>query len=109
MKIGIMGGTFDPIHKGHLMLGEYAYRQFGLDKVWFMPNGTPPHKDNAKIGSEAEVRLNMVKLAIEGKDYFELQTYEIENQDVNYSYKTMEHFCEIYPNDEFYFIIGCVS
>ena len=109
MKIGIMGGTFDPIHKGHLMLGEYAYRQFGLDKVWFMPNGTPPHKDNAKIGSEAEVRLNMVKLAIEGKDYFELQTYEIENQDVNYSYKTMEHFCKIYPNDEFYFIIGADS
>ena len=44
MKIGIMGGTFDPIHNGHLMLGEYAYREFKLDQVWFMPNGNPPHK-----------------------------------------------------------------
>lgn len=109
MKIGIMGGTFDPIHKGHLMLGEYAYKQYQLDKVWFMPNGTPPHKDNAKIGSEAEVRMQMVQLAIKDNPVFELQTYEITNKDVNYSYKTMEHFSEIYPNDEFYFIIGADS
>lgn len=46
MKIGIMGGTFDPIHNGHLMLGEYAYREFKLDQVWFMPNGNPPHKQD---------------------------------------------------------------
>jgi len=109
MKIGIMGGTFDPIHKGHLMLGEYAYRQYGLDKVWFMPNGTPPHKDNKKIGSAPEDRMNMVQLAIDGQDIFELQSYEITNQDVNYSYKTMEHFLEIYPEYEFYFIIGADS
>ena len=44
MRIGIMGGTFDPIHNGHLMLGEYAYQQFHLDEVWYMPNGNPPHK-----------------------------------------------------------------
>jgi len=90
MKIGIMGGTFDPIHKGHLMLGEYAYRQYGLDKVWFMPNGTPPHKDNKKIGSAPEDRMNMVQLAIDGQDIFELQSYEITNQDVNYSYKDVK-------------------
>ena len=46
MRIGIMGGTFDPIHNGHLMLGEYAYQQFHLDEVWYMPNGNPPHKSN---------------------------------------------------------------
>ena len=109
MKIGIMGGTFDPIHKGHLMLGEYAYRQFELDKVWFMPNGTPPHKDNNKIGSAPEDRMRMVQLAIENQEAFELQTYEITNQDVNYSYKTMEYFIEKYPDDEFYFIIGADS
>ena len=44
MKIGIMGGTFDPVHIGHLLLGEFAYEEFGLDEIWFMPNGNPPHK-----------------------------------------------------------------
>ena len=44
MKIGIMGGTFEPIHIGHLLLGEFAYEDFGLDEIWFLPNGNPPHK-----------------------------------------------------------------
>ena len=48
MRIGIMGGTFDPIHNGHLMLGEYAYQQFHLDEVWYMPNGNPPHNQIRK-------------------------------------------------------------
>ena len=52
MRIGIMGGTFDPIHNGHLMLGEYAYQQFHLDEVWYMPNGNPPHKSNPEIRKE---------------------------------------------------------
>lgn len=104
-----MGGTFDPIHKGHLMLGEYAYKQYELDKVWFMPNGTPPHKDNAKIGTSAKNRMEMVELAIAGREGFELQAYEILNQETNYSYKTMEHFVSLYPEDEFYFIIGADS
>ena len=47
MRIGIMGGTFDPIHNGHLMLGEYAYQQFHLDEVWYMPNGNPPHNTDS--------------------------------------------------------------
>ena len=45
MKIGIMGGTFEPIHIGHLLLGEFAYEDFGLDEIWFLPNGNPPHKE----------------------------------------------------------------
>ena len=109
MKIGIMGGTFDPIHKGHLMLGEYAYKQFELDKIWFMPNGTPPHKEHSNIGSYAKDRMEMVKRAIAECEYFELQPYEILNTEVNYSYKTMEHFNSVYPKDEFYFIIGADS
>ena len=48
-KVGIMGGTFNPIHKAHMMLGEYAYRTFDLDEIWFMTNGNPPHKDNPNL------------------------------------------------------------
>lgn len=109
MKIGIMGGTFDPIHNGHLMLGEYAYRQFGLDKIWFMPNGCPPHKNNAKIGSEALTRAVMVELAIKDKDYFCLEDYEIKKDTVSYSYATLEHFNRMYPEHSFYFIVGADS
>ena len=109
MKIGIMGGTFDPIHNGHLMLGEYAYRQYHLDEVWYMPNGNPPHKSNAAIEAKSRNRVEMVKRAIEGIPYFVLQPYEIENPAIHYSYKTMEHFKEVYPEHEFYFIIGADS
>ena len=73
MKIGIMGGTFDPIHNGHLMLGEAAYELFRLDEVWFMPNGNPPHKRRSSIESDVEDRVEMVRLAIEGHDNFKLQ------------------------------------
>lgn len=109
MKIGIMGGTFDPIHNGHLMLGEYAYQEFQLDEVWFMPNGNPPHKSNDTIESQTKNRVEMVRRAIAGKEYFSLQLYETKNKEVNYSYKTMEHFKRAYPEYTFYFIIGADS
>lgn len=67
MNIGIMGGTFDPVHNGHLAIAEAAYEQFGLDRVWFLPNGNPPHKALADIGSSIEDRLKMVQLAIAGR------------------------------------------
>ena len=72
MKIGIMGGTFDPIHNGHLMLGEYAYREFKLDQVWFMPNGNPPHKQDNVFQTTREDRMEMVTRSIEKYDYFRL-------------------------------------
>lgn len=106
MKIGIVGGTFDPIHNGHLMLGAYAYDNFQLDEVWFMPNGNPPHKsEEIKI----DFRLDMVKLAIEDKDGFCLSTFEIEEKRHSYSYETLEKLQKIYPQDKFYFIIGADS
>ena len=105
MKIGIMGGTFDPIHNGHLMLGETAYHQ--LDKVWFMPNGNPPHKKN--IGTDAMTRMEMVKLAIQDKEYFELQDYEVMKESVSPTYQTLAHFKEVYPDYTFYYIIGADS
>lgn len=109
MKIGIMGGTFDPIHNGHLMLGETAYHQYQLDKVWFMPNGNPPHKKQSNIGIDALTRMEMVKLAIQDKEYFVLQDYEVMKESVSPTYETLAHFKEKYPDDTFYYIIGADS
>ena len=109
MKIGIMGGTFDPIHNGHLMLGRFARDLFHLDEIWFMPNGTPPHKASDSIESRTEQRVEMVRRSISNEKDFVLQLYEVENQEVNYSYLTMEHFREIYPEHKFHFIIGADS
>lgn len=109
MKIGIMGGTFDPIHNGHLMLGRYARDLYKLDEVWFMPNGNPPHKENDSIESLTKHRVEMVRRAIEGEKNFVLQLYEVNRKEVNYSYLTMEHFKKEYPENEFYFIIGADS
>ena len=109
MKIGIMGGTFDPIHNGHLMLGRYARDLFGLNEIWFMPNGNPPHKADETIESQTKHRVEMVRLAIQEEEQFLLELYEVNRKEVNYSYLTMEHFQKIYPEHEFYFIIGADS
>lgn len=109
MRIGIMGGTFDPIHIGHLMLGEFAHEEFGLDKIWFMPNGNPPHKEIEAMDTKLEHRVAMTQLAIQSIPYFELQDYEVREADTSYSYSTMEYFKQEYPEDKFYFIIGADS
>lgn len=109
MKIGIMGGTFDPVHNGHLMLGKTAYKQFQLDEVWFMPNGRPPHKEQRSIQSDAATRTEMVSLAIEGVPGFRLEEYEVTKDGTCFSYETMEHFSFCRPEDSFYFIIGADS
>lgn len=108
-KIGIMGGTFDPVHNGHLMLADTAYRQFDLDQVWFLPNGNPPHKKEENIGTDARHRSRMVALAIQGRDYCRLEEYEVRRREVSCSYQTLEHFRKQYSEDEFYFIIGADS
>ena len=104
MKIGIMGGTFDPIHNGHLMLGEAAYEAFELDQIWFLPNGNPPHKKNSRIEADASDRVTMTKLAVSGVPYFRVETYEARRKEVSCTYRTLEYFHEKYPNDQMYFI-----
>ncbi len=110
MKIGIVGGTFNPVHVGHLMLGEYAYEEANLDAIWFMPNAIPPHKliTNTEV-SNAD-RSTMLQLAIQEQPYFELCSYELEREDqVSYTYQTLEQFQSLYPEHSFYFIIGSDS
>ena len=108
-KIGIMGGTFDPIHVGHLILGEKAYEQLGLDKVWFMPAGNPPHKRN-RIGRASDhQRVEMVRRAISGNPHFELSLVEMNAEGYTYSYRTLETLKEQNPDTDYYFIIGADS
>ena len=109
MKIGILGGTFDPIHNAHLALGRYAKKEFDLDQIWIMPNGNPPHKSDSSIESKTAHRVEMVRLAIANEKDFYLQLYEVERTETNYSYLTMQYFNKTYPEHEFYFIIGADS
>lgn len=109
MKIGIMGGTFDPIHIGHLLLGQFAYEDFGLDEIWFLPNGNPPHKQT-KEGSDAlRHRVEMVRLAIQDTSHFKLCLHEAKATGHSYTYKTMQELNALYPEYDFYFILGADS
>jgi nicotinate-nucleotide adenylyltransferase len=107
-KIGIMGGTFDPIHIGHLMLAEQAYDKFELDKVLIMPSGNPPHKDNA-VSALSKHRVQMARLAIESNKHFELSLIEVERSGYTYTYETLEDLKKENPDVEYYFIIGADS
>lgn len=108
-KIGIMGGTFDPIHIGHLILGEKAYEQLGLDKVLFMPAGNPPHKRNRSGRATDDQRVEMVRRAIEGNPHFELSLIEMNEEGFTYTYRTLENLKAMHPDTDYYFIIGADS
>lgn len=107
-EIGIMGGTFDPIHNGHLVLGRQAYLEYGLDEVWFMPSGNPPHKKDHVV-TAVEDRLAMVRLAMEGYPYFICSDFEIRRQGNTYTAETLKLLRKEYPQHRFYFIIGADS
>lgn len=109
MKIGIMGGTFDPIHIGHLLLGEFAYEDFGLDEIWFLPNGNPPHKKAEDIKDALRHRIEMVRRAIQNIPYFKICLHEANESLHSYTYKTMQELNELYSEDDFYFILGADS
>ena len=107
-KIGILGGTLNPVHLGHLMIAEEALEQFNLDKVLFMPSGCPPHKDIAQIASN-EHRKNMVELAIRGNDRFLFSDFEMKREGIIYTSDTLKLLKEENPSSEYYFIMGAKS
>ena len=108
-KIGIMGGTFDPIHNGHIMLGRQAYAEYNLDEVWYMPSGQPPHKKGRHVTESAE-RCHMVKLAIQDIPYFVFSDFEVRRTGKNtYTAETLALLGEKYPDVHFYFIVGADS
>lgn len=106
--IGIMGGTFDPIHNGHLLLGRQAYEEYGLDEIWYMPSGQPPHKKGRRI-TPAEDRCAMVRLAIAGDPRFCLSEFETSREGNTYTAQTLKLLYEAYPEHTFFFIIGADS
>ena len=104
-RVGILGGTFDPIHLGHLLLARAAYNELSLDKVLIMPSNNPPHKRNNSISSN-EDRLNMVKAAIRDIPYFEASDFEMQRDGITYTSDTLKLLNETYPDTRFFFIVG---
>ena len=104
MRIGIFGGTFNPIHIGHIRGAVSVYETFCLDRVIFMPIGIPPHKKDDV--ANAEYRYEMIKLAINGLDFFDISRIEIDSNRVNYTIDTMMEFKKEYPDDEIFFMVG---
>ena len=107
-RIGIMGGTFDPIHLAHLAMARCAREQMALDKVLFMPSKIPPHKRNRKISSE-ELRAKLVQLAVEGESGFYYSDFELNRNEVTYTARTLELLRKQYQNEEIFFIMGADS
>lgn len=105
-KIGISGGTFDPIHYGHLITAERVKEKFNLDKILFIPAGTPPHKSINQV-TEAEHRYNMVHSAVNDNPAFEVSRIEVDRKGYTYTVDTLSQLQESYgAGTEFYFIIG---
>lgn len=107
-KVGILGGTFDPIHYGHLFIAQNAKHCFNLDKVVFIPTGIPPHKLLFKV-TDKKHRFNMTKLAIKGNDGFEISDIEFLKDDASYTVDTVTALKGLYPDTCFYYIVGADS
>ncbi|MDO4976555.1 MAG: nicotinate-nucleotide adenylyltransferase [Eubacteriales bacterium] len=107
-KIGIMGGTFNPIHFGHLLLAETAYEQFGLDEIMIMPTKNTYYKKMPHHVTQ-EQRLDMIRLAIEDNPHFHLSLEEINREGTTYTVETLQNLTKEHPDYEYYFIVGADS
>lgn len=107
-KIGIIGGTFDPIHHGHLIAAQWAKEELNLDKVIFIPAANPPHKEGQEILDE-KYRYIMVSLAIKDNPHFTVSDHEIQRGGKSYTIDTLKHFKKVYPDSELLFIMGLDS
>jgi nicotinate-nucleotide adenylyltransferase len=105
MRVGIFGGTFDPIHYGHLLLAEQAMDMASLDEIWFIPAAEPPHKQGKTV-TQAEDRKKMVELAISEHPRFRLCLIELRRSGPSYTVDTIEELKNKYPNIEFFLLVG---
>jgi len=104
-KIGLLGGTFNPVHLGHLRAAEEIREILELDKIHFIPASIPPHKDSEDIIT-GEDRLKMLELATDGNPFFEISDVELKRGGASYTIDTLRHFFYGYPEHEFYLIVG---
>ncbi|MCT8978260.1 nicotinate-nucleotide adenylyltransferase [Clostridium sp. CX1] len=105
IKKAIFGGTFDPIHNGHLHIAYEALYKLELEKIIFMPSGTPPHKLGKDI-TNSYFRYEMVKIATRGEKCFQVSDYEMNKSSLSYTYQTLKYFNTIEKNTEWYFLTG---
>lgn len=108
MRIGIYGGTFDPIHLGHLVLAEQCREQCRLDEVWFVPAGAPPHKSGVEI-TPAKQRLEMLELALAGHDRFRIQRLEIDRAGPSFTVDTLQQFQDESAERQLFLLLGADS
>lgn len=104
-QVGLFGGTFNPIHNGHLIMAEQVGSQLGLEKVLFMPDNKPPHRD-LKRAIAPEHRITMIQAAIQGNPLFGLELLEVKRGGVSYTYDTMVELKRKHPDTDYFFIIG---
>lgn len=104
-KVGILGGTFNPPHHGHLLIANEVLHEMKLDEVWFMPNQEPPHKKKPESVTN-EDRLQMLKIAVEGNAAFKIEAIELERSGPSYTFETMKLLKDRYEGYDFSFIIG---
>ena len=104
-KIGILGGTFNPVHNGHIRLAQICYDKLSLDEILVIPTNIPPHK-SAKNIADSGHRLNMLKLAFEDLSYVSISDIELNKEGKSYTVETLSILKEKYPNDSLYLIVG---
>lgn len=107
-RIGIMGGTFNPVHNGHLHIASAAYTQYSLDEIWFMPNHIAAYKSRQSMIRTSD-RVAMIQLAIQNIPYFTLNTMEIVRGGKTYTADTLRILHDEHPEHNYYFIIGADS
>jgi nicotinate-nucleotide adenylyltransferase len=105
MRLGVFGGSFDPVHYGHLLLAECCREQCPLDQVWFVPAAVPPHKQG-RVMTPGAARIEMLELAIAGHSAFSVSRYEVDRGGINYTVETLAHFHKEMPGSELFFLLG---
>jgi nicotinate-nucleotide adenylyltransferase len=106
VKVGVFGGTFDPIHQGHMVIAEQVMGELGLDHVIFVPGGIPPHKEASSVRASVEERFDMVETAVEGNERFLVDRVEVDAGRPMHSVETVQILKERSPDDEWFFITG---
>jgi nicotinate-nucleotide adenylyltransferase len=105
MKLGIFGGSFDPVHLGHLLVAQAAMEELGLDKLFFVPAAQSPFKTENEI-APAKIRLRLLRLALAGNTNFEIDGQEIRRGGISYTIETLRDYSKRFPNAKLFYLIG---